>query len=81
MRNLLKLVAIVFTAAAACAQTISTPAELIAAMHNRYSEKWYRTLTFEQQSITHKPDGTSSTEIWHESLLLPGNLRINIADA
>jgi hypothetical protein len=83
MRNLCKLVAIVLTtaASAACAQTVSTPAELISAMHGRYSAKWYRTLTFEQQSITHKPDGTSSTEIWHEALLLPGNLRVNIGDA
>lgn len=62
------------------AQTISTPTQLIQAMHDRYASKWYRTLTFQQQSITHKPDGTTSTEIWYEALLLPGHLRVDIGD-
>jgi hypothetical protein len=62
------------------AQNISTSAQLIAAMHDRYSGKWYRSLTFEQQSITHKPDGTTSTETWYEALLLPGKLRIDIGE-
>jgi len=65
---------------AASAHAISTPAQLIAAMHERYAGKWYRSVTFEQQSITHKPDGTDSTETWHEALLLPGKLRIDIGD-
>jgi hypothetical protein len=54
--------------------------QLIAAMHERYAQKWYHTLTFEQQSITHKPDGTTSTETWREALLLPGRLRIDFGD-
>ena len=61
---------------ASSAQTISTPTQLIQAMQERYAGKWYRTLTFDQQSITHKPDGTTSTETWHEALLLPGRLRV-----
>jgi hypothetical protein len=64
----------------ASAQTITTPAQLIAAMHDRYASKWYHTLTFEQKSVTHKPDGTESTELWHEALMLPGHLRIDIGD-
>jgi hypothetical protein len=64
----------------ASAQTISTPAQLIGAMHDRYASKWYHTLTFEQKSVTHKPDGTESTELWHEALMLPGSLRIDIGD-
>jgi outer membrane lipoprotein-sorting protein len=64
----------------ASAQTINTPAQLIAAMHDRYASKWYHTLTFEQKSVTHKPDGTESTELWHEALMLPGRLRIDIGD-
>src|SRR5271169_3943605 len=64
----------------ASAQTISTPAQLIGAMHDRYASKWYHTLTFEQKSVTHKPDGTESTELWHEALMLPGRLRIDIGD-
>jgi len=64
----------------AAAQDLSTSAQLISAMHDRYVNKWYRTLSFDQQSVTHKPDGTQTTELWHESLLLPGRLRINIGD-
>lgn len=62
------------------AQTISTPTQLIGAMHDRYASKWYHTLTFEQKSVTHKSDGTESTELWHEALMLPGRLRIDIGD-
>ena len=49
-------------------------------MHDRYASKWYRTLTFEQKSVTHKPDGAESTELWHEALMVPGRLRIDIGD-
>ena len=62
------------------AQTISTPTQLIQAMHDRYASKWYHTLTFQQQSITHKADGTTATEIWYEALLLPGRLRVDIGE-
>jgi len=54
--------------------------DLLRAMHDRYQHDWYETLTFEQTSTTHNPDGTSQTEIWHEAALLPGNLRIDIGD-
>ena len=47
-------------------------------MHDRYANNWYETLTFKQESITHKPDGMNSSEIWYEALLLPGKLRIDI---
>jgi len=53
---------------------------LLRAMHDRYQRGWYETLTFEQTSTTHNPDGTSKSEIWHEAALLPGNLRIDIGD-
>jgi outer membrane lipoprotein-sorting protein len=53
---------------------------LLRAMHDRYRHDWYETLTFEQTSTTHSPDGTSKSEIWHEAALLPGNLRIDIGD-
>jgi hypothetical protein len=79
MRSLLSTALVVF-ASLANAQNISTPAQLIAAMHDRYASKWYHTLTFEQQSITHKADGTESTELWQEALLLPGRLRIVIGE-
>lgn len=54
--------------------------DVLRAMHDRYQHDWYRTLTFEQTSITHNPDGTNKSETWHEAALLPGNLRIDIGD-
>jgi outer membrane lipoprotein-sorting protein len=47
-------------------------------MHDRYAKSWYTTLTFTQKSTTHNPDGTSKIETWHEALLVPAKLRIDI---
>lgn len=52
-------------------------AAVLTAMHDRYENNWYDTLTFKQKSTTHKPDGTDSSEIWYEAALLPGKLRID----
>jgi hypothetical protein len=49
--------------------------ELIKQMRDRYSGKWYRTLTFTQKTTL--PDG--KVETWFEALELPGKLRIDIA--
>lgn len=49
-------------------------------MHARYQHDWYETLTFQQASITHNPDGSNKTETWYEAARLPGNLRIDMAD-
>ena len=54
--------------------------DLLGAMHDRYRHDWYQTLTFDQTSTTHNPDGTSKSEMWHEAAMLPGNLRIDIGD-
>ena len=77
MKRFLALL-LAFFSIGASAQVIANPGQLIAAMHDRYAPKWYHTLTFEQQSITHKPDGTQSVETWYEALMLPGHLRIDI---
>ncbi len=71
---------LILTAGCLFGQAVSSPQQLISEMHDHYAGKWYRTLTFEQRSITHKPDGTESTELWHEALWLPGRLRIDIGD-
>jgi outer membrane lipoprotein-sorting protein len=60
------------------AQEIRSAEDLLRAMHGRYQGNWYETLTFTQKSITHNPDGTSSSETWHEATMLPGKLRIDI---
>ncbi len=80
MNYLLTIALVVLASVSASTQTVSTTAQLISSMHDRYAGKWYRTLTFQQQSITHKPDGTQTTELWHEAVLLPGHLRIDIGD-
>lgn len=65
------------TAPTLCAQEPRDGAALLTAMHDRYSNNWYDTLTFTQKSTTHKPDGTDSSEIWYEAAMLPGKLRID----
>ena len=62
---------------AAPPQQIKSGQDLLTAMHARYAKSWYRTVTFQQDSTTHNPDGTSKTVIWYEALSLPGKLRIN----
>lgn len=68
------------SAAPAAAAGIANGKDLLRAMHDRYRHDWYQTLTFEQTSITHNPDGTSKSEIWHEAALLPGRLRIDMGE-
>jgi len=60
------------------AQDIRTGDALLRAMHDRYKNSWYQTVTFTQMSTTYKPDGTSSAETWYEAASLPGKLRIDI---
>lgn len=55
--------------------------QLLAAMHERYAGKWYRTLTFIQKSTYLRADGTPSrVETWYEAAALPGRLRIDLGD-
>ena len=53
----------------------TTGTELIERMHDAYTGRWYRTLTFVQ--TTRFADGR--VETWHEALELPGKLRIDVA--
>lgn len=69
---------LVGSAVIAPAQEIQNGEALLRAMHDRYQHDWYETLTFTQKSITHKPDGTTSSETWHEAMMVPGKLRIDI---
>lgn len=55
--------------------------QLIAAMHDRYDDTWYRTLTFLQKTSYLRPDGTPSrVETWYEAVSLPGLLRIDLGE-
>ncbi len=53
-----------------------TGEELIREMHERYNGKWYRNLTFVQQTTF----ANGSSQTWHEALALPGRLRIDIEE-
>src|SRR5918999_615418 len=60
---------------------ITTTPRLIEAMRERYSGKWYNTLTFVQASTFYRPDGSVlRSETWPESAMMPGRLRIDIGN-
>jgi hypothetical protein len=60
---------------------INTAQRLVDAMRDRYSGKWYSTLTFVQASTFYKPDGSVlRSETWPESAMMPGRLRIDIGN-
>jgi len=73
-------------AAGACAHPAPAPAPaaaritsgetLLAAMHDRYAGKWYRTMTF-RQTTTSVRNGAEQKATWYETMMLPGRLRID----
>ena len=77
----LSLIAVIFAISAAGAQTLGSGEDLLRAMHERYKDSWYQTVTFTQRSTTYKSDGTTSAETWYEAAQLPGKLRIDIGPA
>ena len=85
MRLTLLALAVLATACAHSAPTLAaTPprdgADLVARMHDAYAGKWYRTVTFTQTTTQHAPDGTPRVSTWHEALLAPATLRIDIGE-
>jgi len=72
------LISAVLSFGFAPAQEIRGGEDLLRAMHDRYKDSWYQTLTFKQKSTTYKPDGSSSAEAWYEAASIPGKLRIDI---
>ena len=75
---LILIAAVLIVAIDIGAQQPTDGAAVLRAMHDRYAKNWYDTLTFKQDSITHNPDGKDTSEIWYESLMLPGKLRIDV---
>lgn len=62
------------------ADSIYDAATLVGAMHERYAETWYRTLSFTQRTSQRLPDGRIAVETWREWAALPGRLRIEMGD-
>jgi len=52
-------------------------ADVIRAMHDRYSAVWYKTLTFSQTTTLTLPDGGTLVQQWLEAGKFPGRLRID----
>lgn len=46
-------------------------------MHSAYDGKWYKTLTFVQRTVFHRPDGSTNTQMWYEAVSGASNLRID----
>ena len=53
---------------------------LVRAMHDRYEGRWYRSLTFTQDTYWATDSETPRTEVWREWMALPGRLRIEMGD-
>ena len=79
MRNLKTIILVLLLAAMPVfAADIRNGEELIAAMHKKYSKKWYKTLTFVQKTTQFRPDGTTQVTTWYEAMSVPGRLRVDI---
>lgn len=62
------------------ADPVYDAATLVAAMHDRYADDWYRTLSFTQATFRKTPDGGVVEETWREWAAFPGRLRIEMDD-
>jgi hypothetical protein len=90
MRRFVLSFPLVLAAAASCAgaqSVASAPApgesvrgaeDVIRAMHDRYAGKWYRTLSFTQETSRVLPNDSVRVETWREWALIPGRLRIEM---
>ena len=54
--------------------------ELIEMMHKKYAGKWYKNLTFKQETIFYTADTVRQTQTWHEALSFPGLLHVKFGD-
>lgn len=77
MKQLYLLLLLALFAVPSVAAKVKTTAELVEAMRAKYEGKWYKTLTFAQNTTTFKPDGTTEKSVWYETMALPGRLRID----
>ena len=52
--------------------------EIIKMIHTRNSGKWHKAVTFDQTTETYRNDSLKITQEWHEAILFPDKLRIDI---
>ena len=53
---------------------------LLKQMREAYLGKWFKTVTFVQQTIQTHPNGVTDTTTWYEALRSPDRLRIDFGD-
>lgn len=59
---------------------ITSGEDVVRAMHDRYQDRWYRTLRFRQTVVRTAADGSSPPDaVWLEHLDIPAKLRIDQA--
>ncbi len=59
---------------------IASGGDLVRAMHDRYADRWYRTLSFRQTVVRTAADGSHPPDaVWLEHLEIPAMLRIDQA--
>lgn len=57
-----------------------TSEQVLKQMYDRYTNKWYRTLTFTQTTESYKNDSLVKTAIWKEAIMFPDKFRIDFGD-
>ncbi|MEO8563808.1 MAG: hypothetical protein ABI601_17145 [bacterium] len=62
---------------AAVERQFRTGEDVLDAMRDRYTGKWYNTLTLTQKTSRLLPNGTWNVQTWYEAMRLPGRLRID----
>jgi hypothetical protein len=67
------------TSASAAARNVADGPGVIAAMHDRYANTWYRTLRFRQNVVTTRAGKETPGAVWLEHAIVPGYLRIDQA--
>ncbi len=55
--------------------------EVIKKMHDRYTGKWYHSLTFTQTTEMYRNDSLRSTQTWHEFIRFPDRFRMDFGAA
>src|SRR5579862_6842856 len=75
------LVAIIAFVSAWRPLKVPTGAEIVQQMHDKYAGKWFKTLTFVQQTTRTDSTGKATVTTWYESASVPGRLRIDVGKA
>ena len=66
---------------AAVSASVRDAASLVRAMHDRWADRWYRTVAFRQRTSRVLPNDSVASETWYEWASLPGKLRIQMGEA